>query len=103
MLKQSGRKLHIEPVLGICYGKTKTSWLRGYMKVVGQNFWYLLSDNENLYTDIIEPLGYRAKEHNENYAREKSNIINTFTKEFLTDFTKADGSIDWVKIVEFNC
>lgn len=102
VLKQSGHKLHVEPVLGICYGKTKTSWLRGYMKVVGQNFWYLLSGNENLYTDIIEPLGYRAKEHNENYAKEKSKIINTFTKEFLTDFTKADGSIDWVKIVEFN-
>ena len=60
VLKQSGRKFHIEPVLGICYGKTKTSWLRGYMKVVGQNFWFLLSDNENLYTDIIEPLGYQS-------------------------------------------
>jgi len=72
------------------------------MKVVGQNFWFLLSKNENLYTDIIEPLGYRAREHNDKFAEEKAKIINSFTKEFLADFTQTDGTIDWVKVVEFN-
>ncbi|MCP4361921.1 MAG: hypothetical protein GY796_28245, partial [Chloroflexi bacterium] len=43
----------------------RTSYLRGYLKVVGQNFWYLISENKDLYTDIIEPIGYRAKQHNE--------------------------------------
>lgn len=57
VLKQSNRNLNIQPVLGICYGKTKTTYPRGYMKVVGQNFWYLISGNENLYIDIIKPLG----------------------------------------------
>ena len=102
VLKQSGHKLQIEPVLGICYGKTKTSWLRGYMKVVGQSFWYLLSKNENLYTDIVEPLGYRAREHNDTFIKEKAKIVNTFTGEFLADFTKSDGTIDWIKFVQFN-
>jgi Type II restriction endonuclease EcoO109I len=37
-VKQSKRGINVQPVLGICYGKTKTSYLRGYMKVVGQNF-----------------------------------------------------------------
>jgi len=37
-LKQINRGANIQPVLGICYGKTRTSHLRGYMKVVGQNF-----------------------------------------------------------------
>ncbi|MCZ2123553.1 MAG: cytosolic protein, partial [Anaerolineales bacterium] len=54
-LKQSKHSLNIQPVLGICYGKTKTTFLRGYMKIVGQNFWYLISKNPNLYTDIVEP------------------------------------------------
>ncbi len=48
VLKQSSHTLHVQPVLGICYGKTKTTYLHGYMKVVGQNFWYLLGGKESL-------------------------------------------------------
>jgi len=101
VLKQSRRALNAQPVLGICYGKVKTSYVRGYLKVVGQNFWYLISENENLYTDIIEPLGYRAKQHNAKFKKEKSKIVNLFTKEFLEEFCD-DGVINWKKLVEFN-
>lgn len=101
-VKQSKRGVNVQPVLGICYGKTKTSYLRGYMKVVGQNFWYLISVNKHLYTDIIEPIGYRAKEHNEAYLLEKSKVINRFTKLFIDRFCDDSGAIDWVKLVEFN-
>ena len=101
-IKQTNRNANVQPVLGICYGKTKTTYLRGYMKVVGQNFWYLISENENLYTDIIEPIGYRAKEHNENFLIEKSNLTNRFTKEFIDRFCRENGEIDWVKLVQFN-
>jgi hypothetical protein len=100
-LKQSHHTLNVQPVLGICYGKTRTSFLRGYMKVVGQSFWYLISQNANLYTDIIEPIGYRAREHNEAFVKEKNRIVNLFTAEFLADFCN-DGQIDWGKLVEFN-
>ena len=101
-VKQSKRGVNVQPVLGICYGKTKTSYLRGYMKVVGQNFWYLISENRDLYTDIIEPIGYRAKDHNETFMAEKSRVTNRFTKQFIDRFCDADGTIDWVKLVEFN-
>ena len=101
-LKQSQHGKNIQPVLGICYGKTRTSYLRGYLKVVGQNFWYLISENENLYTDIIEPIGYRAKEHNQAFDNEKARVENRFTKEFIDKFCNEDGSIDWVRLVEFN-
>lgn len=46
------------------------------MKVVGQNFWYLISENQQLYTEIVEPVGYMAKEHNAIFLTEKSNITN---------------------------
>jgi hypothetical protein len=101
VLRQSRHIGAIQPVLGICYGKTRTSYLRGYLKVVGQNFWYLISGNENLYTEIIEPLGYRAKEHNKFFLKEKSKVINKFTQEFLGEFCR-DGEIDWDSIVRFN-
>jgi hypothetical protein len=101
VLKQSRHTVNVLPVLGICYGKVKTSHLRGYLKVVGQNFWYLISDDENLYTDIIEPLGHRAKQHNTKFLKQKSKIINLFTLQFLADFCD-QGFINWKKLVEFN-
>ena len=89
--------------MGICYGKTRTAHTtRGYLKVVGQNFWYLVSENKNLYTDIIRPLGYRAKHHNEVYEQEKNSLINRLTRDFIDRFCDPSGKIDWLKLVRFN-
>ncbi|HKZ79709.1 MAG TPA: PmeII family type II restriction endonuclease [Pyrinomonadaceae bacterium] len=101
-VKQLKRGTNVQPVLGICYGKTRTSYIRGYLKVVGQNFWYLISENKHLYTDIIEPIGHRAKEHNENFIHERSRVVNLFTKQFVDRFCDATGVIDWARLVEFN-
>lgn len=100
-LRQSQHGKNVQPVLGICYGKTRTGYLRGYLKVVGQNFWYLISENENLYTDIIEPIGYRAKEHNQVFDNEKARVENRFTREFIDRYCKNDA-IDWSLLVESN-
>jgi hypothetical protein len=101
VLKQTNRKLNVQPVLGICYGRVKTTFLRGYMKVTGQNFWYFISGNENLYIDIVEPLGFRAKQHNDVFVKQKGKIINSFTQEFMAEFCD-NGEIDWKKLVKFN-
>jgi len=101
-VKQSQHGANVQPVLGICYGKTRTNYLRGYLKVVGQNFWYLISENEDLYTDIIEPIGYRAKEHNDAFDKGKASVVNRFTGEFIGRFCDDTGAIDWVKLVGFN-
>lgn len=102
-LKQARRNINIQPVLGICYGKAKTSFLRGYMKIVGQNFWYLISENPDLYTDIIEPIGHRAYEHNENFHTERKKIVGRFSHEIHEKFFDPNtGLIDWVKLVKFN-
>ena len=101
-VKQSRHGANVQSVLGICYGKTRTSYLRGYLKVVGQNFWYLISENKDLYTDIIEPIGHRAKEHNDAFHRDKGRVINRLTKEFIESFCDSTGAIDWVRLVEFN-
>jgi hypothetical protein len=102
-VQQSRTAPRVQPVLGICYGKTRTNYMKaGYLKVVGQNFWYLVSENESLYTDIIEPIGYRAKEHNEAFYAERGRIINRFTKQFVERFCDSRGAIDWVRLVEFN-
>lgn len=102
-LKQARRNLNVQSVLGICYGKTKTAFIRGYMKIVGQNFWYFISENLNLYTDIIEPIGHRAREHNESFEKERDKIISRFSIEMGNTFFDAKtGELDWVKLVQYN-
>jgi hypothetical protein len=54
-----------------------------------------------LYVDIIEPLGFKAKEKNQEFLDEYSQIINKFTLEFSKNFC-VDGRIDWVALVKFN-
>jgi hypothetical protein len=101
-LKQANRAANVQSVLGICYGKTRTRYLRGYMKVVGQNFWYLISGNKDLYMEIVEPVGYKAKEHDEAFQNQRGSVANLFTKAFIDEFCDPSGAIDWVKLVEFN-
>lgn len=94
--------IRVQPVLGICYGKArKTTWKNIAIKVEGQSFWHLISENPNLYTDIIEPLGYRAQEHTQSFEHERDRVINRFTQELLQDFC-TDGMLDWVRILEWN-
>ncbi len=103
-LRQSRQGVNIQPVLGICYGKTRTAHTaRGYLKVVGQNFWYLISENKELYTDIIEPIGYKAKEFNDQFLAEKASIENRLTRLFIDEYCTESGEIDWPKLVRLTC
>lgn len=102
-LRQSAHVKNVIKILGICYGKTKTVITNsGYFKVVGQNFWTLISGDKDLYIEIIEPLGYRAREHNEKYYQERNKISNILTQKFIEQFCLEDGSIDWIKLVKAN-
>lgn len=103
VLRQNNHTLNVHAILGICYGKTKTNVWKGgtALKVVGQNFWYFLSQNKELYKEIIEPLGYESKKHNDAFYEKKATLLNLFTQEFMEDFCDS-GIIDWNKVVEFN-
>ena len=97
-------KVNAEAVLGMCYGKTHTSRhpKYGYLKLAGQNFWTFISGDKELYRTIIEPVGYRAKEHNEAYIQQRDSLINLLTKQFIDRFCDDTGAIDWQRVVEAN-
>jgi len=98
-----GQQKPADSVLGICYGKTQTNRSKnGYLKLVGQNFWTFISGNRELYKEIIEPLGYRAKEHNDEYNRRYGEVANRLTRQFLEEYCDANGVIDWARVVEAN-
>lgn len=94
--------VNVVAVNGCCYGKTRTPDKGDYLKLCGQKFWEFISGNDNLYTDIIEPLGHRAKERNEQFTEEYAKVVNRFTAEFIGKFCDTDGNMLWEEIVKFN-
>ncbi len=96
------RGVKVVAVNGCCYGKDDKPDKGDYLKLCGQRFWEFISGDENLYTDIIEPLGHKAKEKNEQFQVEYDKVINKFTLEFSKEYCSPDGSILWPKLVRFN-
>lgn len=101
-LRTSNSKLTVEAINGCCYGKTKKADKGDYFKFCGQEFWAFISGNEDLYIDIIEPLGYQAKKQNDTFLLSYAKMVNKFNKEFTKNYCLEDGSIDWKKIVKLN-
>ena len=102
ILSTNASSANVVAVNGCCYGKDRKPNKGDYFKLCGQQFWEFISGDENLYTDIIEPLGHQAKEKNEQLVQEYGKAINRFTFEFIQTFCDADGSILWEEIVKFN-
>ena len=101
ILRTSTSNLQIVAINGCCYGRNNKPDKGDYFKFCGQKFWEFISDNQNLYVEIIEPLGHKAKEKNEAFLEAYSKIINKFTLEFSQNFC-VDGKIDWNTLVKFN-
>ncbi len=101
-LRTSNSHLNIVAVNGCCYGRDDNPDKGDYFKYCGQRFWEFISGDVELYTKIIEPIGHRAKEKNEEFAKLYSQIINKFTREFTNEFCHQNGEIDWEKLVHFN-
>ena len=106
--------MEITPINGCMYGKDRSPLKTGtikrsglpderirYWKLCGQDFWYFISNNKHLYTEIIEPLGYRAKERNGEFQEAYDNFVNNYTFEFLSQYRNSDGSVAWDRLTEF--
>lgn len=101
-LRTSNSKLQIVAVNGCCYGKDNNPDKGDYFKYCGQHFWKFISDNSELFVEIIEPLGHKAFEKNEAFSVSYAQTINKFTREFANDFCSENGTINWEKLVRFN-
>jgi hypothetical protein len=115
-LRASNPGIQVIAVNGCCYGKDARPEKKGrvkdengrvidtvpYLKLCGQRFWTYISGLESLYTDIVEPLGHRAKEKNEIFQHAYGSIINRFTQEFIAEFCYPDGAIRWDELVRLS-
>lgn len=101
-LRTSNSKLSIMCVNGCCYGRDNNPDKGDYFKYCGQRFWEFISGNSDLYTEIIEPLGHKAKERNDDFIQAYSKRLNKFTMEFGKYFCDDSGAINWDSLVRFN-
>jgi len=101
-LRTSNSHLNVVAINGCCYGKDNRPDKGDYFKFCGQDFWYFISGKKNLFIEIIEPLGYKAKEKNDEYIISYTQMINKFTKVFANEFCNESGDIDWEKLMIFN-
>jgi hypothetical protein len=102
-LRTSGgsRSTEIVAIEGCCYGKDDAPDKGEYQKLCGQRFWRLISGRPELYRELIQPLGLRAIERNEQILELRARKLNSFTKSFLDKFCEK-GAIDWDKLVRYN-
>ena len=101
-LRTSNSGISIVAINGCCYGSDNNPDKGDYFKYCGQKFWEFISGEPDLFTKIIEPLGHKAKEKNEEFLKSYSHMINKFTREFGNDFCDNNGAIEWEKLVKFN-
>jgi hypothetical protein len=105
-LATSGASVETVCVNGCCYGrsreKSEYKAKGNFYKMCGSRFWELISGEPDLYIKLIEPIGKEAEERNAEFKIAYDNLVNRLDREFLIDFCKVDGSIDWEKLVKFN-
>jgi hypothetical protein len=100
-LRTSNSHLSIIAVNGCCYGRDNNPDKGDYFKFCGQKFWEFISNEKDLYAEIIEPLGHKAKDKNDEFIQSYAQMVNKFTFEFSKDFC-TNGLIDWEKLVKYN-
>ncbi len=102
ILGTNTRGIKVVAVNGCCYGRDDTPDKGDYLKYCGQRFWEFISGNADLYIEIIEPLGHKAKEKNDKFMEEYAKVVNKLTQDFEREYCDSDGAILWQKLLQFN-
>lgn len=101
VIRQSRHGGQLQPTLGICYGKFRTVDNGEYLHIGGQSFWHLISGDPDLYIDLIEPVGYKAEQHDRSFRKERDSAYNRMIREFTISYCDTRGAIEWPKLVHF--
>lgn len=101
VVRQGNPSKNVVPVNGCCYGRERNPDKGGYFKYCGQEFWLLISEDPDLYSRIIEPLGHEAKQRNDDFSTKYKVIIDRLSSEFSERFCDQEGAIDWESLVSF--
>ncbi len=93
-----------DALVGYGYGKkvSPASAQKIFRELSGQSFWAALTGDETFYLRIIRVMRERPTIHRSSFEEAWAAAINRFTRQFIEQFCKEDGSIDWELLTKFN-
>jgi Type II restriction endonuclease EcoO109I len=71
-----------------------------YYKYAGQDFWYFMSQDDDLYREIIVPIDQKARGRDEVFKSAYSAKVNEMTQDFMNFFMQ-NNQIDWSKLIDY--
>ena len=90
------------PLIGYGYGRKKHRPEQAVDKKAGQEFWRLLTQEDDFYLRISDAIAKCAGQHKlafeQAYEKKRASLV----KAFIVDFTDASGLVEWRKVVAFN-
>lgn len=92
------------PVVGYGYGKKKVSPKneKFYKELAGKDFWEWLTGDPSFYTKIVDYMGQKPDIFAASFEDAYNKAQNRMVRDFTLNYCKDDGSIDWVKLIEYN-
>lgn len=96
--------LRFDPVVGYCYGRKKQTERSKatFREVAGQDFWEMLTGDNQYYIKIATCMLDTPAEHRPEFQKAFDEAKNRFVLEFLKEFSNDNGSINWEKLLAFN-
>ena len=104
-LRTSGARIGFEAIVGYAYG-TKAETGRGkakiYEEVAGEEFWEVITGDKDFYTKIISYMDTLPEKYIKDYKSSYNKASNRLMRDFSIEFCNPDGTINWVKLVDYN-
>lgn len=90
------------PLIGYGYGRKKHMPDQAVDKKAGQEFWRLLTQEDDFYMRISDAIAKCAGKHKQAFEAAYEKKRAALVKSFFIDFTDTSGLVNWRKVVEFN-
>src|SRR5581483_2069830 len=107
IIRTEGWKNQIIAVNGCMYGKDRNPFKidkedpeKNYYRFCGQEFWFFISGDNDLYQSIIIPPNREVKKRDEAFKDLCAKTVNHLTRDLLENFTHND-QLDWRRILDY--
>jgi hypothetical protein len=93
-----------DPLVGQAYGQQRSEPTDNsrFRRRSGQAFWREITGDPDFYLQLVRLMKDVPQRNRPKFRAEWDQAVNRFTRDFMAEFCRADGSIDWEKLVAFN-
>jgi len=93
-----------DPLVGQAYGQqcSEPTDNSRFRRRSGQAFWEEVTGDPDFYLKLVRLMKDVPERNRPKFRAEWDQAVNRFTRDFMADFCRPDGSIDWEKLVAFN-